>query len=446
MAPVTKVPEMSSPIPAANHAGALPPGGVRRRLGETEALLHWSRTRFQAFTICAVLHLSGPIDIERMRRAIRLAVCEDPYLTALLVEGLSPEITLAASEPQIEIRPRPASETWHGIMEQQVNSPVQQSQDGADSGQCRIIVLLGDVEHEIVITVNHVVCDGETLKRLLARILQHYSQSTGNSTPVPSGLQRPYDQMKSLRQWLRSTLAFCRQSLISCRPRGRFLFPQDHVATNQSDHTSLAFLQLPEDVSTKLFQRSRQQQLNVTSILAAASLLAILECGFTTRTLQLQMNVDHRRLSEDSAPCEHGVASFWDLVQVQVAPRESLLELSRKLNHWVSTAGHRSAVPPSGYSRMVTTFLSYFARNRGFSSSDVMLSNLGRLQLHGEDLRVRGLAVAACQNCCGAVCGIVATTVNHSLSLTIMTRRFVSQGLGQPIATALERILREFSA
>ena len=180
MAPVTKVPEMSSPIPAANHAGALPPGGVRRRLGETEALLHWSRTRFQAFTICAVLHLSGPIDIERMRRAIRLAVCEDPYLTALLVEGLSPEITLAASEPQIEIRPRPASETWHGIMEQQVNSPVQQSQDGADSGQCRIIVLLGDVEHEIVITVNHVVCDGETLKRLLARILQHYSQSTGN--------------------------------------------------------------------------------------------------------------------------------------------------------------------------------------------------------------------------------------------------------------------------
>ena len=437
---------MPSRIPAANPVGDLPMGGLRRRLGETEALFHWAGNRFQAFTICAVLRLSGQIDSERMQRAIRRAVCEDPYLTAILREGSSPEITLASSEPRIEVRRRDGSETWRGVMEEQVNSPVQQSLDGTDSGQCRIIVLPGDVEHELVISVNHVVCDGETLKRLLAKILQHYSQTADTSAPITSGLQPPYDQMKSLRHWMSSTLTFCRQSLISCRPRGRFLLPQPDVAPGQSDRTSLTFLQLPEDVSTKLFQRCRQQQLKVTSVLAAASLLAILECGFTSRTLQLQMNVDHRRLSRDSAPHDHGVASFWDLLRVQVSPNESVLELSRKLDLWVSTAGQRQSVPPTGYSRLVTTFLSFFARKPGFSSSDVMLSNLGRLQLTCDDLSVTGLSVATCQNYCGAVCGIVATTVNQSLSLTIMTRRFVSHGMGKPIAMPLERILREFSA
>ena len=437
---------MSSRIQAVINADALPLGELRRRLGETETLFHWARNRFHAFTICAVLRLRGEINSERMQQAIRSAICEDPYLTAMLRDGSSPEITLAISCPRIEIWPRHASGTWRDVMEDELNSPVLQSQDGVDAGQCRIILLLGDVEHELVLSVNHVVCDGETLKRLLAGILQHYSQTSSNTVPVARGLQPPYDQMKSFGHWLSSTLAFWRQSLISCRPRGKFRISPGDVATNQRDRTSLSFLQLPEDVSEKLFQRCRQQQLKVTTLLAAASFQAILECGYSSRTLQLQMNVDHRRLSGDSAPNTHGVASFWDLVRVRVSPGESLLELSRKLDSWVSTAGQRKFVPPTGYSRLVTTFLSYFAKNSEFSSSDVMLSNLGRLQLPDEELSVTGLSVATCQNYCGAVCGILATTVNQSLSLTIMTRRLVSHGMGQPIAMTLERILREFSA
>lgn len=433
---------MSFRIPVAINADTKAAGELRRRLGETEALFHWACRRFEAFTISAVLRLRGDIDRERMQQAIRRAVCEDPYLTAILRDGLAPELTLASSEPRIEIRPRHASETWCGVMEDELNSPVQQSQDGVDHGQCRILLLLGNAEHELVISVNHVVCDGETLKRLLTSILDHYSQTSPTTAPVASRLQPPYDQMNSFGHWLSSTLAFWRQSLITCRPRGKFRIPPGDVVSSQRDRTSLAFVQLPEDVSAKLFQRCRQLRLKVTTLLAAASFQAILECGYSNRTLQLQMNVDHRRLSTDSPPNPHGVASFWDLTRVRVTQEESLLELSRKLDSWVSTAGQRKFVPPTGYSRLVTMFLSYFARNPAFSSSDVMLSNLGRLQL--PELSVTGLSVATCQNSCGAVCGIVAATINHSLSLTIMTRRLVSHGKGRPVAMTLERILREF--
>lgn len=437
---------MSSLIPAASHSDALPNGELRRSLGETETLFHWAHTRFQAFTICAVLRLRGEINSERMQQAIRRAVCADPYLTAMLREDPSPEITLAASIPRIEIRSRHATDAWCEVMEEELNSPVLQSRDGVHVGQCRIILMPGDAEHEIVVSVNHVVCDGETLKRLLAGILQYYSREESTMAPVPVALQPPYDHMKSFGHWLSSTIAFWRQSLISCLPRGRFQIPRDDEAKGREDRTSLSFLELPEDVSARMFQRCRQLQLKVTALLAAASFQAILRCGYSNRTLQLQMNVDHRRLSGDSVPNTHGVASFWDLARFQVSPEESLVEMARRLNSWVSTAGQRKFVPPTGYSRMVKTFLSYFAKNPEFSSSDVMLSNLGKLQLPEDVLSVTGLSVATCQNYCGAVCGIIATTVNHSLSLTIMTRRLVSHGMGHPIARTLESLLREFSS
>jgi len=418
---------------------------AHRRLGELELLFHQTGKRFRAFTLSTVLRLEGSLCPLTAQTAVRRAISSDPYLTAKLSSGWQPELALSPAEPVVSIVPRTSGHLWKSTLEQEVNSPVEQTNGQQHVGQCRAVILHGTDQHEIVISVNHVVCDGEVLKSLIIRILRECLGSDAQQTNLPQSLQPPFDRTTSVRQWLGSTIGFFRQIALSFRQSGGFSKQEGQTAEDPGDRTFPGFLTLSVQDSRQLFDVCRANGLKVTCVLAAAVLFAMLECGFSSRSLLLQLNVDHRRQDARLMTLVGGVASFWELLLVRIGNGESMLSIARLLNDRLADAAQKNVVPPFGYGRLVSWFIRWKG-GRDYCTSDVMLSNLGRLATmpSSEQLKLSELHVATSQNGCGSQCGVIATTYADRLSLTVMTRSNLSGNQREKLLRQIEANLLSF--
>lgn len=416
-----------------------PTGISRRRLGELESLFHWSGRRVGAFTFCAAIRLQGTICAHALQSAVRRAILQDPYLTATLSDGWRPEITLSSAEPPVSVLPRTSDTMWQRRMEDEVNRPIREGSGDAHPGQCRAVILQGTTHHEIVVTVNHAVCDGESMKGLVARILRHYVAPDAEGRHPAAVLNPPFDHTTSIRQWAASVAAFVRQSLVSCRGRGACCRRVEHAEADTGDRTSLSFITLTAGDSARLFGVCRARGLKVTSVIAAAAVMAMIRCGLSCHTLNLQVNIDHRRRDGRLRFLVGGVASYWELMRVKVVKEWQLLSLAAHLDRLVARAAQRNAVPPCGYGRIAFGVVRLCGGPR-FSTSDVMVSNLGRIpaSMPAGNVTMTELRVATSQNFCGSRCGIMATTVSGALALTIMTRCMIGDEQRRRLARTIE--------
>lgn len=445
--PATKASFMPSEPPVSVAAGIAAAGISRRRLGELESLFHWSSRRYQAFTLCAAVRLRGRIPARALQEAVRRAILQDPYLTSTLGDGWRPEIRLSSAEPPVSVIPRTSDTMWQRWMEDEVNRPVRQGSGGTHLGQCRAVILHGTTDHEIVITVNHAVCDGESLKGLVARILRQCPEPDAEGRHPAGSLAPPFDRTRSIRQWAASVSAFVRQSIVSCQSRGASSGGAEQPRADEGDHTFLSFVTLTPGDSARLFESCRAQGLKVTSVLAAAALMSMIQCGLSRDTMNFQLNIDHRRRDGRLHALAGGVASFWEVMRVDVAKDSQLRSLAASMNRLNALAVRRNVVPPYGYGRIACCFMRLLGGRR-FSTSDVMLSNLGRIPAwaSGENVNMTELRVATSQNSCGSDCGVIATTVSGALSLTVMTRRTIGDDRRRQLARTIEANLLQFGS
>ncbi|RLS36981.1 MAG: hypothetical protein DWH78_08140 [Planctomycetota bacterium] len=437
-----------------NSKNIMPSSGRLRPLGDLESFFAWANAEFGAFTISAVVRLSGYLDVEKLRRAVTNVVAADQLLSSSIVASGSRTPCFQQfgnSPPKVDVLLRRSDADWQAVLQENVNRPFTYV-DGICRSLFDMAILPGIGQHELVFRIHHSICDGKGLVTLLDRIMGDYDRQQKSSAdyhPAALEVAKPVCGRIGNRHRLAATMQLLRSTAVDALRGGATgaLKCQGPEADYEGP-TVVTCLSMTEQETAVFLKACRLHQTTVNAAIAAASLQAAAETWHPPEKLSIQTNLDLRpRLGILSGVETVSMSSFWLSTRHAPGRANSFWDLAREYRHEVSTKLQSSAVPPLGFTLLAKRFLRLSARSKQRGrTSDLMLSNLGVIPVQSAEsaLRVDEFYFATSQSGIGSRIGVTAATVQSKLCLTCLTLAPDAQTKGQMFLSDLQRrLLRE---
>ena len=229
------------------------------------------------------LRISGPLNFNIVRQAVRLLQSEHTLLQARIADSdgqLHYEVDSALEIPVREIArvSRSGEPQWRAMIEEELNAPLD-----TKAGLMRVTYVPAgagpDEFHEIIIKAHHGIMDAASMMRVYGMFLSYCGQLAAGQSPNP-GTSRPISPPTTellplrglgLRWRLFRFMGYMMWSMITKKPKP---MPITDFAPIAEQHSSFVDVRLPADTLTALVERARAERSSVTAALAAAMLLS----------------------------------------------------------------------------------------------------------------------------------------------------------------------------
>lgn len=418
-----------------------------RLTGSVESFFAWA-ARHGSFGIVCRTGIRGKLDVQRLVQAIQITVQRDAFLSAKQTRSGTwfGRLDVASVPPAITTICRKSSHHWQELFEDELNSDSAGRHSPAERGNIRAIILHGTTQHDLVLSVDHTICDGKALVGVIRSVVLVYSRlSTGQGEPSADHAKCFTPPLEALVSVPRRADAFfnslTKKSVIrASSAKFRLLADTEHEEQNR-----IVFETLSPDETTVILQNARSIGLTITELMAIR-LSEIWQAQQSRRSsFQMQINVDLRRNLGFGDPYQSGLYSFWDTAEL---PTNT--ELVPVIFQWIrcltETAGVDSCIPPLGFRMLAAPLLTLCDRMMGpVATSDISLSNLGRISFPDSEseIEVESMHFAASQRRFGSLLQVTATTVQDQLCFACITREGISTLNGRLVLSDLiERLLR----
>lgn len=415
-----------------------------RRAGSLESFFAWAGGQ-GAFGIVCRVGLQGTIDQDLLIRSIETAVQHDPFLSATLKhpETWLTAIALGSKAPRISLLPRKSPHHWQEVFEFELNRDPQEAQASGLRPNVSAIIMHGTHHHDLILCVDHALCDGRSLIGFIHAIVSIYNQRGQNthSSSVENGksLTPPLESLVPLRPRADSFLRLLSKKTVIRAPKG----PANRLSLLQygdvTDQNRIVFDTLSVEETAVITANARAMGLTLTELLAVRLTELRQAIGMGTHSFELQLNVDLRQALGFKDPCQSGVYSFWDNLSLQ-GDDEPLPIVRHWMRNLKGDAATQACLPPLGFRWMAVPLLTLCDRLMGpIATSHLSLSNLGKLMFPDNcaGIKINDLHFAASQRRFGSLLQITAATVENCLCLACVTRNGVSDLNGSFVLSKL---------
>lgn len=420
----------------------------QRLTGSVESFFAWA-ARHGSFGIVCRAGIRGKLDVQRLVQAIQITVQRDAFLSAKQTRAGTwfGRLDVASVPPAISTIVRKSPHHWQELFEDELNSDSAGRQSPDERGNLRAIILHGTNQHDLILSVDHAICDGKALVGVIRSVVSVYrSLGTGHgelSADRAKCLTPPLEALVSVPKRADAFFnSLTKKSVIrASSAKFRLLADTEHEEQNR-----IVFETLSPDETTVILQNARSIGLTVTELMAIRLSEIWMAAPGARSSFQMQINVDLRRNLGFEDLYQSGLYSFWDTAEL---PTNS--KLVPVIFQWIrcltETAGLDSCIPLLGFRMLSVPLLTLCDRIMGpVATSDVCLSNLGRLSFPDSEseIEVESMHFAASQKRFGSLLQVTATTVQDQLCLACTTRQGVSTlNGGLVLSDLIERLLRE---
>jgi amino acid adenylation domain-containing protein len=268
--------------------GDVPLSFVQQRLWFLDQLEPGTST----YTIAVRRRLRGPIDRTALARALTELVRRHESLrTTFVTRNGEPRQQIMSPEPVapeiIDLERVPAADR-EAVVEEHVHKEVQRPFSLARGPLFRPVLLrLAPDEHELIVSIHHIVSDGWSLG-LIAREIEvlYQAYTTGGASPLPDVPLQYADFAIWQRQWLAGDIleaqrAYWRAQLAALPPP--LELPTDHPRARQSSPAAASHdLTLPRRLADALRQLSRREGVTPFMTMLAGFKAVLARCTGTT--------------------------------------------------------------------------------------------------------------------------------------------------------------------
>lgn len=422
-----------------------------RRAGSLESFFAWAGGQ-GAFGIVCRVGLHGTIDQDLLIRSIETAVQRDPFLSATLKhpETWLTAIALGSNAPQISLLARKSPHHWQEVVELELNRGPQETQAAGLRPNVHAIIMHGTHHHDLILCVDHALCDGRSLIGFIHAIVSIYNQHGQNthrsSAENGKSLTPPLESLVPLRPRADSFLRLLSKKTVIRASKGPANSWSLLKCEDATDQNRIVFDTLSVEETAVITANARAMGLTLTELLAVRLAELRQALGAGTAAFELQLNVDLRQALGFENLFQSGVYSFWDNLSLQVDD-----EPLPMVRHWMRNlkgdAGTQACLPPLGFRWIAVPLLTLCDRLIGpIATSDLSLSNLGKLTFPDScaGIKINALHFAASQRRFGSLLQITAATVENCLCLACVTRNGVSDMNGSFVLSELmERLMQQ---
>ena len=379
-----------------------------------------------------IAKLSGPCHSHRFRPALDAVQARQALLQSHLT-GTAGNYQFVMAEtaaiPFVALE-RSSDTHWQSYADSEVARPFSQGRQPL----CRVALLHGAGDHELIVTLHHAIADGLSGLMVVQDLLAAYrsitegaGEPTTSTFPLtPPELLPPLEQLVGSRSsifhkfWYVFDLV--KQAIFPFQILGQ---PDCSVEERQTRFITCA---LSEAETASLVQACKQRGTTVNSALCAAMLLAAavrlggrgrIRVSFNT-FVDLRRSVSNRDLSQTMGCLASGLqASF------QLGPKSNLWELAARCQHQIHRAigkrrPHNDLLAIDLF-KIDTAFLSKLARQKSGRTATVSISNCGVRSSDRDrsDLQLREFYFISGQHLLGASIWLGATTLDGRLCASL---------------------------
>ncbi|MFN0216666.1 MAG: condensation domain-containing protein [Saprospiraceae bacterium] len=225
----------------------------------------WFFDRAAALNLVIVARVSGRVDPDRLRLALKNLAEYYPHLTARIEPGRPPRFVAGAGLISLTVRPLLPG-AWQTIAEQEVNT-----QFATETGPLvRAFLLDGSDSAELILNLNHVVGDGQSGVLIMKELLELYSGRAPHASPQPDVLEPPLRSLfkSRLKAWWIAIKMYQLSRRMTPIPPERWVPVLER-------RTGLISVQLTGAVMEPLLAAARMHGATVHGAFVAAMLMAI---------------------------------------------------------------------------------------------------------------------------------------------------------------------------
>jgi len=373
---------------------------MKRELGSFERALVIS-DRHAPFHIVSVLRLENAPPSHILRQALRMLQLHHPFLAARLVRERGRYYFTKIEELPNPLHTLPRWNDSHWVQIAEVETNTRMDVFTGPLFRCTYLFNPGSQRGEIIITFYHAIVDSSSIARLLDELLRicafFLSEKTVTayeyppSPPVESRFPSAFRGLRLIPPALRFAVRQIRDEMAYRRQtRGKRIPPLYKKPTR----AHILSLELPENLTQSLVQRTGKEGLTLNSVLNAALLIAL------NRKLYAGQHVPMRTFSvEDLRPHVHPtlepehLACYISMLRhtVLVEGGADLWELSRNLHEKIYSS--RNSGDKFVVNTMTESLIKMAVRLKSFRMSATALNYGGVIPIQPayENIRVLGV-------------------------------------------------------
>jgi Condensation domain/TubC N-terminal docking domain len=334
--------------------------------------------------VAAAMRVHGPLEVEVLRQSLSEIKRRHEALRTRIasVDGVPTQVITASADCEVEVDDlttlpeRVRAIEAERLMEQFLLEPIDLAGDPLLSVR---LTKLSDVEHSLIVAMDHMISDGTSVNIVMRELLAAYSQlASGCELSLPKVVRQfpehAVRQRNAEAPWLDQHGAYWRERLAGCQ---RLIFPQDHGACADGDGGWEAVsLRIGKELKARLTRwcRARQTTL-VMSAFTAYVALVLRWCGATDGLIQYQAN------NRVNADIENTVGFFASALylRLELLANDRFVDLLKRV-----TAEYCRAYEHADFSYLAAqTPRPVFTRNALFNwtpmGSQATLSDLGSM-------------------------------------------------------------------